>query len=168
MGIEFVLPLVLFVTTLIIIALLRATDKKSHSLEVMKNRMGQFTKEIDAARALFREEVQEVEERLNWVIEEARRGVELLYSRLEEIDLRRSELRELEEILGRYRSALLELGETTIAIDHKIEEQKKWQDQIDEIHSQIDEFDFRLGGFASAFEKALKSAYQVMENPTRT
>ena len=42
MGFEIILSLLLFVITLIIILLLRAEDKRSHSLEVMKNRMGQF------------------------------------------------------------------------------------------------------------------------------
>ncbi|HPX28152.1 MAG TPA: hypothetical protein PK909_05565 [Sphaerochaeta sp.] len=168
MGFEIILSLLLFVITLIIIVLLRAEDKRSHSLEVMKNRMGQFIKEIDATRSLFREEMQNVEERLNWVIDEARRGSEALSARLSEIDRRRSELVELESILARYRNALLELGETTLLIDRKIEEQKTWQARIDEIHAQIDEFDFRLQGFASSFERALKSAYKAMEEPLLT
>ncbi len=51
MGLEIILSLLLFVITLIIMLLLRARDKRSHSLEVMKNRMGQFIKEIDATRS---------------------------------------------------------------------------------------------------------------------
>ena len=168
MGFEIILPLVLFIITIIIILLLRFEDRRTHSLEVMKNRMAQFTKEIDAARSLFREEAQSVEERLNWVIEEARRGSEALAVNLGEIDRRRSELSDLASILERYRSALLELGETTFAIDRKIEEQKQWQEQIDDIHAQIDEFDFRLQGFASSFEGALKSAYKAMEDSLLT
>ena len=112
--------------------------------------------------------MQNVEERLNWVIDEARRGSEALSARLSEIDRRRSELVELESILARYRNALLELGETTLLIDRKIEEQKTWQARIDEIQAQIDEFDFRLQGFASSFERALKSAYKAMEEPLLT
>ncbi|NLZ76743.1 MAG: hypothetical protein GX911_02100 [Spirochaetales bacterium] len=165
MGFEIVLSLLLFITTLIIMLLLRAQDRRSHSLEVMKNRMGQFIREIDATRSLFREELQSVEERLNRVIDEARRGSDELSFRLDEIDRRRSELIELESILARYRATLLELGETTLAIDRRIEEQKAWRKQIDEIHAQIDEFDFRLQGFASSFERALKSAHKAMEEP---
>ena len=125
MGLELLLPVILFLITLVIIYLLRVEDKRDRRLDLMKQKVSLFSREVESARSQFKDTAQQVEERVNHKIEASQQMLMRLDNQLAELEVRSDDLAKLQGVLNTYRDSLTKLGSTTAQVEARIEQVKE-------------------------------------------
>ena len=115
-----ILPVVLFVITLIIILVLRAEDKKSRSLQIVKDRIQAFRSETQQTMARMNETAKDAGEHVDSKIKEAVDMIAGIDSSLERLSRHRNDLSALESICRGYETALDRLRVQTEHAEERI------------------------------------------------
>ncbi len=115
-----ILPVILFVITLIIILVLRAEDKKSRSLQIVKDRIQAFRSETQQTMARMNETAKDAGEHVDSKIKEAVDMIAGIDSSLERLSRHRNDLSALESICRGYETALDRLRVQTEHAEERI------------------------------------------------
>ncbi|MDN5333011.1 MAG: hypothetical protein PWP59_273 [Sphaerochaeta sp.] len=160
MGLELLLPVILFIITLIIIYMLRVEDKRDRRLDLMKQKVGQFSRELEASRNQFKDTSQQVEERINHRIDAANQMMLRIEDQMTELEVRSDDLAKLQDVLNTYRDSLTKLGTTTTQIEARIAHTKNEIQRIEAVDTTIKQFDERI----EAFKRMLQDAVEESTN----
>ncbi|MGE4585471.1 MAG: hypothetical protein AB7C91_12550, partial [Sphaerochaeta sp.] len=152
MGLELLLPVILFLITLVIIYLLRVEDKRDRRLDLMKQKVSMFSKEVESARSQFKDTVQQAEERINHKIEASNQMLLRIDGQLTDLEVRSDDLAKLQGVLTAYRDSLTKLGASTAQVETRIEQLKEEVHRIEAVQMVIDGFDARIKDFGHALE----------------
>ncbi|MGH0052288.1 MAG: SpiroCoCo family coiled-coil protein, partial [Sphaerochaetaceae bacterium] len=168
MGLELLLPVILFIITLIIIYMLRVEDKRDRRLDLMKQKVGQFSRELEASRNQFKDTSQQVEERINHRIDAANQMLLRIDGQLTDLEVRSEDLATLQGVLNTYRDSLTKLGTTTTQVEARIEHTRNEIQRIEAVEATIRHIDERLASFkqmlqATAEESADSISQQQMK-----
>ena len=164
MGLELLLPVILFLITLVIIYLLRVEDKRDRRLDLMKQKVSLFSREIESARSQFKDTAQQVEERVNHRIEASQQMLLRLDNQLAELEVRSDDLAKLQGVLTTYRDSLTKLGATTAQIEARIEQVKEEEQRIEAVQAIIDGFDARTESFRNSLETIVEEGSKAISN----
>ncbi|NLK05423.1 MAG: hypothetical protein GX315_03580, partial [Spirochaetales bacterium] len=163
MGLELLLPVVLFLITLVIIYLLRAEDKKNHRLDFVKQRVQAIIKDVENTRAQFKDTAQQVEEKINHKIDASNQMLLRIDNQLSELEVRSDDLAKLQGVLNTYRDSLTKLGATTAQVEARVEQVKQEATRIEQIQSVIDGFDTRLENFKQSLQSMIDEAGDAIQ-----
>ncbi|MGE4464635.1 SpiroCoCo family coiled-coil protein, partial [Sphaerochaeta sp.] len=163
MGLELLLPVVLFLITLVIIYLLRAEDKKNHRLDFVKQRVQAIIKDVENTRAQFKDTAQQVEEKINHKIDASNQMLQRIDNQLAELEVRSEDLAKLQGVLNTYRDSLTKLGATTAQVEARIEQVKQESSRIEQIQGVIDGFDARLEKFHQSLQSMIDEAGDAIQ-----
>jgi len=163
MGLELLLPVVLFLITLVIIYLLRAEDKKNHRLDFVKQRVQAIIKDVENTRAQFKDTAQQVEEKINHKIDASNQMLQRIDNQLAELEVRSEDLAKLQGVLNTYRDSLTKLGATTAQVEARIEQVKQETSRIEQIQGVIDGFDARLEKFHQSLQSMIDEAGDAIQ-----
>ena len=125
MGLELLLPVILFLITLVIIYLLRVEDKRDRHVDLMKQKVSLFSGKWNRARSQFKDTAQQVEERVNHKIEASQQMLMRLDNQLSELEVRSDDLAKLQGVLNTYRDSLTKLGSTPTQVEARIDRSRK-------------------------------------------
>jgi chromosome segregation ATPase len=164
MGLELLLPVILFLITLVIIYLLRAEDKRDRRLELMKQRVGQFSREIDFARSEFKDTAQQVEEKINHKIEASNQMLNRIDEQLSDLQMRSDDLYQLQEVLNRYRDSLNRLGSSTAQVEERIAIVQQDARRVEAVKAVIDDFDARIEAFHDALNAIIEQGTDALQS----
>ncbi|MEA5107587.1 MAG: hypothetical protein VB010_09540 [Sphaerochaeta associata] len=164
MGLELLLPVILFLITLVIIYLLRVEDKRDRRLDLMKQKVNLFSREVESARSQFKDTAQQVEERVNHKIEASNQMLMRLDSQLTELEVRSEDLAKLQSVLNTYRDSLTKLGATTAQVEARIEQVKQEVHRIEAVQAIIDGFDTRIESFRAALQAMVEEGTEAISN----
>lgn len=164
MGLELLLPVILFLITLVIIYLLRVEDKRDRRLDLMKQKVSLFSREVESARSQFKDTAQQVEERVNHKIEASQQMLMRLDNQLAELEVRSDDLAKLQGVLNTYRDSLTKLGSTTAQVEARIEQVKEEVPRIEAVQAIIDGFDARLEAFRNSLQAIIEDGTDAISN----
>ncbi|NCC64495.1 MAG: hypothetical protein EOM15_07550 [Spirochaetia bacterium] len=164
MGLELLLPVILFLITLIILYLLRAEDKRDRRLELMKQRIGQFSQMIDVARSEFKDTAQQVEEKINHKIEASNQLLSRIDEQLSDLQMRSDDLLKLQEVLNSYRDSLSRLGSSTAQVEERIAIVKQEYQKVLGVKALIDDFDQRIEIFHNALGTIVEQGTEAIQS----
>lgn len=164
MGLELLLPVILFLITLVIIYLLRVEDKRDRRLDLMKQKVSLFSREVESARSQFKDTAQQVEERVNHRIEASNQMLMRLDSQLTELEVRSDDLAKLQGVLTTYRDSLTKLGATTAQVEARIEQVKEEVQRIEAVQTIIDGFDARIESFRNSLASMIEEGSEAISN----
>lgn len=156
MGLELLLPVILFIITLIIIYMLRVEDKRDRRLDLMKQKVGQFSRELEASRNQFKDTSQQVEERINHRIDAANQMLLRIETQMTDLEARSDDLTRLQGVLNTYRDSLTKLGTTTAQVEARIEHTKQEIQRIEAVDATISHFDERIEAFKLMLQEAVE------------
>ncbi len=164
MGLELLLPVILFLITLVIIYLLRVEDKRDRRLDLMKQKVSLFSREVESARSQFKDTAQQVEERVNHKIEASQQMLMRLDNQLSELEVRSDDLAKLQGVLNTYRDSLTKLGSTTAQVEARIDQVKEEVPRIEAVQAIIDGFDARIEAFRNSLEAIVEEGTDAISN----
>ncbi len=156
MGLELLLPVILFIITLIIIYMLRVEDKRDRRLDLMKQKVGQFSRELEASRNQFKDTSQQVEERINHRIDAANQMLLRIENQMTDLEVRSDDLAKLQGVLNTYRDSLTKLGTTTTQVEARIEHTKQEIQRIEAVDATINYFDERIEAFKRMLQESVE------------
>jgi chromosome segregation ATPase len=144
---ELLLPVILFILTLIIIFSLRAEDKGNHRWELINQRLHTFSKNLMTVQSQFKETAQQTEEKINSKVQEANQMVATLDSQIADLQSRGDDLSKLQEVMNNYKEVLTQLGITTERAEQRIVQVKGEISRIEHVQESLDAFDGRIASF---------------------
>ncbi|MFA7128881.1 MAG: hypothetical protein WC136_06935, partial [Sphaerochaeta sp.] len=163
MGLELLLPVILFILTLIIIFMLRSDDKRDRRLDLLKQRMQHFTKEVETIQSQFKDTAQLTEEKINKRVLEANQIMGRMDMQLGDLEARSEDLSKLQSVVNTYRDTLTQLGVTTSQVEERIDQVKQEIVRVESVQESIDSFDARLLAFRKEIEKSLAEMEESMQ-----
>ena len=135
-----VLPIALFVVTLIIIFTLRASDKRSKSLSNVKKLLDIYKGNIEASDNSFKQYASELEQTVAKKDAEVRSLIQTVNSQLGELKSYSEDLVRLKNAMETYREALEGLARLTSDADDKVRLVQEEVDRLDKVRTVIDGF----------------------------
>ncbi len=134
------LPIALFVVTLIIVFTLRASDKRSKSLSNVKKLLDIYKGNIEAADSSFKQYATELEQNVAKKDAEVKGMIQTVNSQISELKSYSEDLVRLKGAMETYREALEGLGRLTSDADDKIQTVQNEVDRLDKVRAVIDGF----------------------------
>ncbi len=134
------LPIALFVVTLIIIFTLRASDKRSKSLSNVKKLLDIYKGNIEAADNSFKQYATELEQTVSKKDAEVKSLIQTVNTQLSELKSYSEDLVRLKSAMETYRSALEGLARLTSDADDKVQTVQDEVDRLDKVRAVIDGF----------------------------
>ncbi len=134
------LPIALFVLTLIIIFILRAGDKRSKSLANVKKLLDIYKGNIEASDNSFKQYASELEQTVAKKDAEVRSLIQTVIAQTNELKSYSEDLLRLKSAMATYQTALDGLAVLTREADDKVQTVQNEVDRLDKIRDVIDGF----------------------------
>lgn len=134
------LPIALFVVTMIIIFTLRAGDKSSRSLSTVKKLLDKYKGDVEASDNSFKQYAAELEQTISKKDSEVKELIQTVNSQLGELRSYSEDLVRLKMAMDTYREALEGLARLTSDADDKISTVQNEVDRLDKVRNVIDGF----------------------------
>ena len=134
------LPIALFVVTLIIIFTLRASDKHSKSLSNVKRLLDIYKGNIEASDLSFKQYASELEQTVAKKDAEVKSLIQTVNTQITELKAYSDDLLRLKAAMETYRTALEGLGVLTKDADDKVRSVQEEVDRLDKVRAVIDGF----------------------------
>jgi chromosome segregation ATPase len=122
----------------------------------MKQKVGQFSRELEASRNQFKDTSQQVEERINHRIDAANQMLLRIETQMTDLEARSDDLTRLQGVLNTYRDSLTKLGTTTAQVEARIEHTKQEIQRIEAVDATISHFDERIEAFKLMLQEAVE------------
>ncbi len=155
MGFELLLPVVLFILTLIIIFLLRSDDKRNQRADLIRKRSQALLKNIENSQTQFNELVQKVEERISKKIDESHLLMSHVDSQLADLEARSEDLATLQKVLVTYQTSLTQLESLTSQVEKRGVVMKAEAANLSRVQESFSDFDLRFEQFKDALGEQL-------------
>ena len=159
---ELLLPVILFLLTLILIFSLRAEDKKNLRLDFMKKKLQQYHREVGIIQAQFKDTSAQAEEKINNKVQQANQVVMHLDEQIMDLQSRSQDLAKLQEVLNNYRDVLKQLGTTTEQAELRISQVKEEINRVERVQDTLDSFNGRISDCKSEFARTLSETNEAM------
>ncbi len=147
MGFELLLPVVLFILTLIIIFLLRSDDKRNQRMELIRKRSEALLRNVENSQTQFNELVQKVEERISKKIDESHLLMSNVDSQLTDLEARSEDLAALQKVLLTYQTSLTQLESTTAQVEQRAAVMREEVANLSRVQESLMDFDLRFEQF---------------------
>ena len=134
------LPIALFVITLIIIFTLRSSDKRSKSLSNVKKLLDIYKGNIEASDNSFKQYASELEQTVAKKDTEVKSLIQTVNTQLGELKSYSDDLVRLKNAMETYREALEGLAKLTSDADDKVQTVQNEVDRLDKVRTVIDGF----------------------------
>ena len=134
------LPIVLFVVTLIIIFVLRASDKRNRSLSTVKKLLDNYKGDVEASDNNFKQYAIELEQTVSKKDQEVKGLIQTVNGQIGELKSYSEDLVRLKNTMETYRSALEGLAVLTKDADLKVQTVQDEVDRLDKVRDVIDGF----------------------------
>ena len=134
------LPIALFVVTLIIIFTLRSSDKHSKSLSNVKRLLDIYKGNIEASDLSFKQYASELEQTVAKKDAEVKSLIQTVNTQITELKSYSDDLLRLKAAMETYRTALEGLGVLTKDADDKVHTVQEEVDRLDKVRNVIDGF----------------------------
>ncbi len=135
-----VLPIALFVVTLIIVFTLRASDKHSKSLSNVKRLLDIYKSNIEASDLSFKQYAGELEQTVAKKDAEVKSLIQTVNTQITELKSYSDDLLRLKAAMETYRTALEGLGVLTKDADEKVAAVQEDVDRLEKVRAVIDGF----------------------------
>ncbi len=155
MGFELLLPVVLFVLTLIIIFLLRSDDKRNQRADLIRKRSQALLKNVENSQTQFNELVQKVEERISKKIDESHLLMSHVDSQLTDLEARSEDLAILQKVLVTYQTSLTQLESATAQVEQRVVVMKAEEANLIRVQESLSDFDLRFEQFKDTLGKQI-------------
>ena len=134
------LPIALFVVTLIIIFVLRASDKSNRSLSNVKKLLDNYKGDVEASDNNFKQYAIELEQTVSKKDQEVKGLIQTVNGQIGELKSYSEDLVRLKNAMETYRSALEGLAVLTKDADLKVRNVQDEVDRLDKVRDVIDGF----------------------------
>ena len=134
------LPIALFIVTMIIIFTLRASDKRSKSLSNVKKLLDNYKGNIEASDNNFKQYAIELEQTVSKKDQEVKSLIQTVNTQLSELKSYSEDLVRLKAAMETYRSALDGLALLTKDADQKVRTVQEEAERLDKVRDVIDGF----------------------------
>ena len=134
------LPIALFVVTLIIVFTLRASDKHSKSLSNVKRLLDIYKSNIEASDLSFKQYASELEQTVAKKDAEVKSLIQTVNTQITELKSYSDDLLRLKASMETYRTALEGLGVLTKDADEKVRTVQEDVDRLEKVRAVIDGF----------------------------
>ena len=134
------LPIALFVVTLIIIFTLRASDKHSKSLSNVKRLLDIYKSNVEASDLSFKQYASELEQTVAKKDGEVKSLIQTVNTQITELKSYSDDLLRLKAAMETYRTALEGLGVLTKDADDKVRTVQEDVDRLEKVRAVIDGF----------------------------
>ena len=155
MGFELLLPVVLFILTLIIIFLLRSDDKRNQRVDLIRKRSQALLKNIENSQTQFNELVQKVEERISKKIDESHLLISHVDLQLADVEARSEDLATLQKVLVTYQTSLTQLESITSQVEKKVVVVKAEVANLSRVQEILSDFDLRFEQFKDTLREQI-------------
>ncbi len=155
MGFELLLPVVLFILTLIIIFLLRSDDKRNQRADLIRKRSQALLKNVENSQTKFNELVQKVEERVSKKIDESHLLMSHVDSQLTDLEARSEDLAALQRVLVTYQTSLTQLESTTTQVEQRVVVMKSEVANLSRVQEILSDFDLRFEQFKESLGRQI-------------
>jgi len=162
MGFELLLPVVLFVLTLIIIFLLRSDDKRNQRADLIRKRSQALLKTVEGSLTQFNESAQIVEERISKKIDESRLLMSHVDSQLTDLEARSEDLATLQKVLATYQTSLTQLESTTAQVEQRVLVMRGEVANLGRVQESLSDFDLRFEQFKQNLGRQIAEAEENM------
>ena len=162
MGFELLLPVVLFVLTLIIIFLLRSDDKRNQRADLIRKRSQALLKTVEGSLTQFNESAQIVEERISKKIDESRLLMSHIDSQLTDLEARSEDLGTLQKVLTAYQTSLTQLESTTAQVEQRVLVMRGEVANLGRVQESLADFDLRFEQFKQNLGKQIAEGEENM------
>lgn len=158
-----VLPLALFVITMVIILVLRAEDKKSRSLQTVKEKISLFRSESQQTVARINEAAKDASERVEVKKNEVYDLVTAVDQSLSNLANHKSDLVSLESVCRGYELALDKLRVQTDHAEDRIRTVKAQVEEADRIQQIVQDFRAEVDAVHQSLEELTVTAQKLVE-----
>ena len=134
------LPIALFIVTLIIIFTLRASDKRNRSLATVKKLLDNYKGDVEASDNNFKQYAIELEQTVSKKDQEVKGLIQTVNGQISELKSYSEDLVRLKNAMETYRSALDGLAVLTKDADQKVRTVQDEVDRLDKVRAVIDGF----------------------------
>ena len=134
------LPIALFAVTLIIIFVLRASDKRNRSLATVKKLLDNYKGDVEASDNNFKQYAIELEQTVSKKDQEVKGLIQTVNGQIGELKSYSEDLVRLKNTMETYRSALEGLAVLTKDADQKVQTVQDEADRLDKVRDVIDGF----------------------------
>ncbi len=134
------LPIALFVLTLIIIFTLRASDKRNKSLSTVKRLLDMYKSNVEASDNSFKQYASELEQTVAKKDSEVKALIQTVIAQTNELKSYSDDLVRLKSAMATYQAALDGLAVLTHEADDKVQTVQNEVDRLDKIRDVIDGF----------------------------
>ena len=134
------LPIALFIVTLIIIFTLRASDKRNRSLATVKKLLDNYKGDVEASDNNFKQYAIELEQTVSKKDQEVKGLIQTVNGQIGELKSYSEDLVRLKNTMETYRSALDGLAVLTKDADQKVRTVQDEVDRLDKVRAVIDGF----------------------------
>ena len=134
------LPIALFVVTLIIIFTLRSSDKRSRSLSTVKKLLDNYRGDVEASDNNFKQYAIELEQTVSKKDQEVKGLIQTVNGQIGELKSYSEDLVRLKNTMETYRTALEGLAVLTKDADQKVRTVQDEVDRLDRVRAVIDGF----------------------------
>ena len=138
--IPILLPIALFVVTLIIIFTLRSSDKRNRGLATVKKLLDNYKGDVEASDNNFKQYAIELEQTVAKKDQEVKSLIQTVNSQIGELKSYSEDLVRLKNAMETYRSALDGLAVLTKDADQKVQTVQDEVDRLDKVRAVIDGF----------------------------
>lgn len=162
MGFELLLPVVLFILTLVIIFLLRSDDKRNQRRDLIRKRSQALLKTVEGSLTQFNESAQIVEERISKKIDESRLLMSHVDSQLTDLEARSEDLATLQKVLTTYQTSLTQLESTTAQVEQRAALMRGEVANLSRVQESLSDFDLRFVQFRQNLGKQIAEGEETM------
>ncbi|NBK23949.1 MAG: hypothetical protein EOM68_18200, partial [Spirochaetia bacterium] len=162
MGFELLLPVVLFILTLVIIFLLRSDDKRNQRRDLIRKRSQALLKTVEGSLTQFNESAQIVEERISKKIDESRLLMSHVDSQLTDLEARSEDLATLQKVLSTYQTSLTQLESTTVQVEQRAALMRGEVANLSRVQESLSDFDLRFVQFRQNLGKQIAEGEETM------
>ena len=134
------LPIALFVVTLIIIFTLRSSDKRNRSLATVKKLLDNYKGDVEASDNNFKQYAIELEQTVSKKDQEVKGLIQTVNGQIGELKSYSEDLVRLKNTMETYRAALEGLAVLTKDADQKVRTVQDEVDRLDKVRAVIDGF----------------------------
>ena len=164
MGFELLLPVVLFILTLIIIFLLRSDDKRNQRTDLIRKRSQSLLKNVENSQTQFNERVQKIEERISKKIDESHLLMSHVDSQLTDLEARSEDLAALQRVLVTYQTALTQLESSTTQVEQRVTLMRSEVATLNRVQETLSDFDLRFEGFQENLDRQIAEGEENMHS----
>lgn len=162
MGFEILLPVVLFVVTLIIMFLLRFEDKRDQRSDLLKKRAQALLKNVENSQTRFKEGAQKLEEHISKKMDESHLLMKQVDSQLADLEARSDDLATLQGVLVTYQTSLTQLQESTTQVEQRIESLKAEVATLAGVEERLSSFELRFAQLKGSLEQQVADGEESM------